>query len=115
MRARILRVHRRVLDRLRSWVTFGSRFAVDVTVANCRDWPPEVVVVLGVEYSDERVVEADCHERHESRAVGDTHLLRGRQLAQKGVIGLRTGHKPESRGFGLLGSSLQTDLSAILF
>jgi hypothetical protein len=67
-------------------------------------------MLLGVEYDDQRIVEANRHERHEPRAVADTHLLCGHELAYKGVIGLRAGHEPEVGSFGLLSRSLATGL-----
>src|SRR5712664_4825468 len=45
MRARIFRVHRRVVDRLPSRLTLGGRVIVNIAVANSGDWPPEVVMV----------------------------------------------------------------------
>src|SRR5260370_3729736 len=114
MRARVFRVHRCVGDRLAGWLTIGGRVAIDIAVANCRDRPPEVVVVLGVQYSDERVVEAKRHERHEARAVDDTHLLCGHELAYEGVIGGWCTDEPEPCRLGLLGCSLRTVLSAIV-
>jgi hypothetical protein len=115
MRARVLRVQRRVVERLPSGLTIGIRVAVNVAVANCRDWPPEIVMVLGVEHSDQRIVEANRHERHEPRAVADTHLLCGHELAYERVISLWAGHEPELGSFGLLSRSLATGLSAVVF
>src|SRR5258708_37565273 len=46
MRARVLRMHRCVGERLPSCFTIGGRVAIDIAVANCRDWPPEIVMVL---------------------------------------------------------------------
>src|SRR5437870_3419851 len=43
MRARVFRVHRRVVDRLPSSLTVSGRVAINIAIANCRDWPPEVV------------------------------------------------------------------------
>src|SRR5260370_1096810 len=115
MRTRIFRVHRRVVDRLPSRLTVSGRVAINIAVANCRYWPPEVVMVFGVEHSYERVVEPNRHERHEPRAVAHTHLLCGHELAHERMIGWRTGQEPEPGGLGLLGRSLLTGLSAIVF
>ena len=90
MRARVFRVHRRVGDRLPSCLTISGRVAISVAVANGRDRPPEVVMVLGVQHSDDRVVEPNRNERHEPRAVDDAHLLCDYELAREGVIGWRT-------------------------
>src|SRR3981081_1195106 len=38
MRARIFRVHRRVVDRLPSRLTIGGRIAISIAVTYCRDW-----------------------------------------------------------------------------
>ena len=59
-------------------------------------------MVLGVEYRDQSVVESERHERHEPRAVADTHLLSGYDLTRKGVIGLWSDHEPEPGSLGLL-------------
>src|SRR6185437_2107415 len=50
--ARVLRVHWRVVDWLPSCLAICIWIGINVAVANCRDWPPEVVMVLGVEHSD---------------------------------------------------------------
>src|SRR5258706_13543307 len=42
----VLRVHRRGEDRLPRCLTIGRRIAIDIAVANGRDRPPEVVMVL---------------------------------------------------------------------
>src|SRR5215813_4295909 len=115
MRTRVLRVHRRGVDRLPRWIAISIRVAINVAVANCCDWPPEIVIVFGVEHSDERVVKPNRDERHEPRAVLDTHLLGGRELTYERVIGLWTSHKPEPGSFGLLVRSLRTGLSTIVF
>src|SRR5439155_21625989 len=44
----VFRVHRRGENRLPSCLTIGVRVAIDIAVANGRDWPPEVVMVLGI-------------------------------------------------------------------
>src|SRR5579863_9484037 len=106
MCAGVLRVHRRIVEWLPSCLAICIRVGINIAVANCRDWPPKVVMVLGVEYSDIRVIEANRHQRHKPRAVADTHLLRGHKLAYKRMIGLRTDHEPEPGSFGLLVRSL---------
>src|SRR5258708_139113 len=110
VRTRVFRVHRCAGDRLPGCLTIGGRIAIDIAVANCRDRPPEVVMVLGVQYSDKRVVEPKRHERHEARAVDDTHLLCGYELAYEWVIGDRCTDEPEPGRLGLLGCSLRTVL-----
>src|SRR5215831_1674026 len=57
MGAWILGVHRGVDEREPGGIPLGGVIAVDVTVANRGDWPPEVVVILRVEYGDERIVD----------------------------------------------------------
>src|SRR6185295_14056005 len=114
MRTRILRVHRRIVDWLPSCLTIGIRVGINIPVANCRDWPPEVVMVLGVEHGDVGVVEANRYKRHEPSAVADTQLLRGGELAYEGEISLRTDHEPEPGSFGLLARSLRTDLPTVV-
>ena len=59
MRARVFRVHRRVVDWLPTRLTISGRIAINIAVSNCRDWPPEIVMVLGVEHSDKRLVETN--------------------------------------------------------
>ena len=101
MRARIFRVHRRGADRLPGCVTISGRVAINIAVANGRNRSPEVVMVLGVQYRDDRVVQANDRERHEARAVCDIHLLCGHELTQEGLIaGQRV--DPEPGGLGLL-------------
>src|SRR5262249_10790956 len=46
MRARILRMHRRIINWLPGRLTVGSRVVVDITVANSSNRPPKVVMVL---------------------------------------------------------------------
>src|SRR6516162_10555535 len=62
MRARIFRVHRRVVDRLPGRLAIGARVAVNIAIANWRDWSPDVVMVIGIDRSNYRVVEADRYE-----------------------------------------------------
>src|SRR5262249_62248092 len=78
------------------------------------DWPPEVVVVLGVEHSDERLVEANRRERHEPCAVADTHLFCSYELAYERMIGRWADHEPEPRGLSLLRGTLCTGLATIV-
>src|SRR6266849_1157575 len=115
MRARVFRVHRRVGDRLPGCHNIRGRVAIDIAVTNCRDRPPEVVMVLGVQYGDDRVVEPDRLERHEARTVDDTHLLCDHELAYEGVIRHWSTHEPEPGSLGLLGRSLRTDPSSEAF
>src|SRR5215475_5162298 len=56
MCAGVFRMHRRGSDRLPGRLKIGPWVAIDIGVANCRDGPPEVVVVLGIQHSDDRVV-----------------------------------------------------------
>src|SRR5271168_876632 len=46
MRARVFRVHWRVVDRLPSRLTISGRVAINIAVANCSDWAPKVVMVF---------------------------------------------------------------------
>src|SRR5712672_1881718 len=55
MRAGILRVHRRIGDRLPSRLAVGSGVAIDIAVADRRDRSPEIILVLGVQHRDDRV------------------------------------------------------------
>src|SRR6516225_3107931 len=114
MRARVFRVHRRVVDWLPSRLPFRGVVAVNIAVTDGSDWAPEVVMVLGVEYSDERVVEANRRERHKPRAVADTHLFCGYELAYERMIGWWTNHEPEPSSLGLLRRTLCTGLAAIV-
>ena len=57
MGAGIFGVHGSVDERQPACVTFGRIVAIDVAVANRGNRPPEVVVVLGVEDRDHRVVD----------------------------------------------------------
>src|SRR5215470_4795051 len=115
MRARILRMHRRIINWLPSRLTLGSRVVVDITVANSSNRPPKVVMVFGVEHRDQRLVEPNRHQRHEPRAVVDIHLLRRHEIAREGVIGWWADHQPELGDLGLLGRALGTGLAAIVF
>src|SRR5450631_2033585 len=114
MRARVFRMHRRVGDRLPGCLTIGGRVAMDIAVANCGDRPPEVVMILGVQHSDNCVVEPNRHECHKPRAVDDTHLLCDHELAYEGVIRHWSTHEPEPGSLGLLCRSLRADLSTIV-
>src|ERR1700704_6015349 len=75
--------------------------AINIAVANCRDRPPKIVMVFGIQYSDERVVETKRHDCHEACAVDDTHLLYGHELAYEGVIGDWCTDEPEPGRLGL--------------
>src|SRR4029077_18307826 len=110
MRARVLRVHRRIVDRLPSRFAFRDVVAVNITITDGSDWAPEVVMVLGVEHGYEPVVEANRRERHKPRAVADTHLFGGYELTYEWMIGWWTDHKPEPGGLGLLRRTLCTSL-----
>src|SRR5215471_231324 len=112
--ARVFGVHRRVIDRLPSRLAFRDVIAVNIAVTDGSDRSPEVVMVLGVEHSYERVVEADSRERHKPRAVTDTHLFCGYELAYERVIGWWTDHEPEPCSLGLLRRALCTGLAAIV-
>src|SRR5262245_41739870 len=100
VRARIFRVHRRRRDRLTGCLTLCRRVAIDVAITNRGDRPPEIVMIFGVQHRDKCVIEAKRHERHETGAVDDVHLLGGDELAYEGVIGGRRAGEPEPRRFG---------------
>ncbi len=113
MRARVFRVHWRGADWLPGCVTISGRVAINVTVANGSDRSPEVVLVLGVQYRNDGVVQANGRERHEARAVHDIHLFCCRELTQEGLIaGQRV--DPEPGSLGLLACSLRAVLSAVV-
>src|SRR5262249_7820564 len=115
MRARVFRVHRCGAERLPGRLPLGGRIAIDIAVAYGRDRPPEIEMVLGIQHSDDRVVEADRPERHEPRAVEDAHLLCGRELAYEGVVRYRRADQPEPGRLRLLGRSFRAVLSTIIF
>src|SRR5712671_3368260 len=110
----VFRVHRRGEDRLPGCLTIGGRVAVDIAVANGRDRPPEAVMVFRVQHGDDRVVNRKRNERHETRAVEDTHLLCGHKLACERVISRCRTEGPEPRDLGLLGASLRAVLPTII-
>src|SRR5262245_54299078 len=114
MRARVFRVHRRVVDWLPSRLAFRDIVAINIAVTDGSDWAPEVVMVLGVEHGYERVVKGDRRERHKARAVLDTHLFCGYELAYERVIGWWTDHEPEAGGLSLLRRTLCTGLYSIV-
>src|SRR5689334_24491771 len=114
VRAWVFRVHRRVVDWLPSRFTIGGRVVIDIAIANRRDRPPEVVMILGIEHSYERLVEANRCERHKPRAVADTHLFCGYELADERMVSWWTDHEPEPGGLGLLRRTLCTGLAAVL-
>src|SRR5262249_43791922 len=71
-------------------------------------------MVLGIEHSYERLVEADRRQRHKPRAVADTHLFCGHELAYERMVGWWTDHEPEPGGLGLLRRTLCTGLAAVV-
>src|SRR5215813_8771680 len=73
-------VHRRVGDRLPSGLAIRGRVAIDIAVPNCRDGSPEIVVILGIQHGDQCVIDRNPRERHETRALADSHLLGSREL-----------------------------------
>src|ERR1700730_15482267 len=101
-------------DRLPGRLTISSRVAVDIAIADGRDRPPEIVMVLGVQHGDGRIRDPDRHQRHEPRAVDDAHLLGDHELACERVISHRRTDEPKAGNLGLLDRSLGTDLSAVL-
>src|SRR5439155_13449185 len=94
--------------------TLSRRVAVVVAIADGGDRSPEVVVVLGVQYSNDRIGDPNRDQRHEPRTVDDTHLLRDHQLPDKRMIGHRWTDQPEPGRLGLLDRSLGAVLSAII-
>src|SRR6476660_5243195 len=50
VRTWVFRVHRRVGDRLPSGLAIRGWVAIDIAVTNCRDGPPEIVVILGIQH-----------------------------------------------------------------
>src|SRR5258707_8357818 len=111
MRARIFRVHRSVGDGLPACLRLCGRVAIVIAVADRRDRPPEIVMVLGVQHSDDRISEPYRNEHHETRAVDDIQSLRNHEFANEGVIGPRRSDKPEQGYFGLLRRSPRAGLS----
>ncbi len=65
MRARVLRVHRRIDQRHPVRVGFGGVVAVAIAIADGGHRTPELVVVLGVEHGDGRIVHGlgDGHQQ----------------------------------------------------
>src|SRR6516165_9242467 len=113
MGARVFRVQRRLGDRLPTWLAIRGRVTIDIAVTNCRDRPPEIVMVLGVQNRDECVVDGNASEGHKPRAIYDIHPLGNRELSQEGEIGHWTGDEPEACGLGLLWRSDRALLCAI--
>src|SRR5436190_24285089 len=71
MGARILRVHRCLGKRLPCWLAICSWIAVDIGIAYGCDGAPELVVVLGIQYRDQCVIDLDSCDRHKSCALND--------------------------------------------
>ena len=68
VRARVLRMHRRVVDWLPGRFTLGSRVTIYVAVADRSDRSPELIVILGVEQCDRGVCQGYYEKCHEPRA-----------------------------------------------
>src|SRR5712691_1540219 len=114
MGTRILRVHRCLGERLPGWLAICSWIAVDVAIANGGDGTPEPVVVLGIQYRDQCIIDRESCDRHKSRALKDVHPLGHRELSQEGMIGDGASHEPEAGSLGLHGRSLWAYLCAII-
>src|SRR5262249_39193 len=114
VRTWVLGVHRRVVDRLPGRIALGGRVAVDVTVADCGDRSPELVVIFGVEERHGAVGLRHRVERHEPRAVDHAQLLEHNKLAGQRLVGWRPEHQPESGGLGLPRRTLGAGLTAIV-
>src|SRR4029077_1138158 len=114
MRTRVFRVHWRIVDRLPSRLAVREVVAVNITITDGSDWAPEVIMVLGVEHGYERILEANGRERHEPRAVADTHLFGDYELTHEWMIGWCTDHEPEPGGLSLLRRTFLTILSAVI-
>src|SRR5579871_3532694 len=111
MRAWVFRVHGRDSDRLPSCLSICGQVAIDVTVANCGDRTPEIVMVLGIQHSHNRIIETNRDERHETCAVENAHLFRDDQLADQWMICDRRPGKPEASDLSLLSIALCAPLS----
>src|SRR6476620_7760461 len=94
-------MHRRVVDWLPRRVELGSRIVVGIAVPDRRARAPELIMILGVEASDERVGDRCGDQRHEPCAVDELHRLRSYRLANDGVVADRPSDQPELRIFGL--------------
>src|SRR5882757_6784978 len=114
MGTRILRVQRCLAEWLPGWLSICRWIAVDIAIANGCDGAPQLVVVLGIQYRDQCIIQRDSRDRHESRALNDVHLLGDCELPQEGMIRGRARHEPEAGSLGLRGRSLQAFLRAII-
>src|SRR5262249_31662193 len=75
------------------------------TVADRRDRSPKVIAVLGIKYGNVGIREGRGVHRHKAGAVEEFQMACSNDLPSDGVIGLRTGHEPESRCLSFLGRS----------
>src|SRR6266850_5504910 len=107
----IFRVHRRVVDRLPGRVKLGRGIVVIVAIADRRDRPPKVVMILGIEHRDERIRDRRRSKSHEAGAVEDIHSLRGDELPSNGIVAHRPGDQPKLRILGLPRSPLAAGLA----
>src|SRR5262245_19388870 len=93
-------------------IPFGRVVAVEVAVANRSDWPPKIVVVLGVEDGDIRVVYSLRHRRKQAGVLRDIPPGHGGNRAHDPVIDRGLRRFPETGDLGLLGGAARTALAA---
>ena len=105
MAARVLGMHRRLDERRPARLGDGGVVAVDVAVADRRDRPPELVVVLGLEDADQRVVHRLRHRRVQPGVLRHVATRRLRHRLHHAVVDRRQRVFPEARDLGLLGAA----------
>ena len=112
VRARVLRVHRRVDQRRPAGIGLGGVVAVELAVADGGDRAPEVVGVLGIEHGDQRFVHRLRRGGVEARVA--QHVAPGlqRHRAQHAVVDGRQRVVPEARDLGLLRRAARAGLAA---
>ena len=74
---RIFRMHRRGIEGQPARVPLGGVIAVLITVADCRDRTPELVMELRVPIEDVAVRDANGEQSEQARVLGEPESLAG--------------------------------------
>src|SRR5215470_10174852 len=101
VRARIFRVKWSVDQWFPSSIPGGSVVAVNVSVADRSNGPPEIERVLRFEYGNVRIGHSHLHKSKQARILAQASPHCGSELTHDGIKTLGAGDRPETRNFGL--------------
>ena len=115
VRAGIFRMHRRGPQRVPRGVALGLRIAVDIPVADGRDRPPELVVVLGIEDGHHCIGCRHRDQREQAGVLVHAEPLGLRELHGEWHERAGPGVEPEASGLRLYRSARRAVLRSNRF